>query len=100
MHQPDDEEMKAETKFEIHNVSEVLVDLNLDKCLENSVFCKCARCVADIRAYALNQLAPRYVVTEQGEAMVRASALSSQIQADIITAIMSAVMQVGRTPRH
>ena len=87
-------------KFEIRNVSEDLVDMYLEECIKNSGMCTCARCRADVRAFALNNFPPRYVVTEFGDALTRALALSTQFQADIITAIMRGVLLVRDNPRH
>lgn len=86
--------------YEIKNVSEELVDMYLDSCIENSNMCGCARCRADVRAFALNNFPPHYVVTEFGEAMTKAMSLSVQFQADIITAIMKGVKIVSANPRH
>ncbi len=82
------------------NVSEDLVDLYLDDCIEKSGMCSCERCKADARALALNQLPAHYVVTTVGNAYIRANATSVQSQADIITAIMSGINVVRLSPKH
>lgn len=89
-----------DNKYEVKNVSEDLVDMFIDDCMENSDMCTCPRCRADVRAFALNSFPPRYVVTDFGDAMTRALALSNQFQADIITAIMKAILVVRDNPRH
>lgn len=87
--------------FIIKNVSEDLIDMELDRCISSiEGMCTCERCRADVKAFALNHFPPHYVVTDMGEALVRASMLSNQFEADIITAIMSAVMVVKSKPRH
>lgn len=90
--------MKEE--FELRNISEELVDMHLNTCIKSSNMCKCARCRADVRAFALNNFPPHYVVTDFGEAMTKTLSLSVQFQADIITAIMRGVKLVSEKPRH
>ena len=87
--------------FIIKNVAEDLVDMYLDGCIASvKEMCACSRCRADIKALALNRFPPQYVVTDIGEALVRASILSNQFEADVITAIMSAIIIVKNKPRH
>lgn len=82
------------------NVSEDLIDMFLDDCMKKSDVCTCERCRADVRALALNLFPPHYVVTEVGDALVRATSLSFQCQADIITAILEGIAIVSKSPRH
>ncbi|MDR0433706.1 MAG: late competence development ComFB family protein [Gracilibacteraceae bacterium] len=86
--------------FNVRNVSEDLVDFYLDECMVRHGACSCSRCIADIRAYALNQLPPRYVVTTAGSAFARARAMSTQAKADIISAISTGINLVKKNPRH
>ena len=87
-------------KYEVRNVSEDIVDIYLDSCIKSADVCGCARCKADIKAYALNKFPPHYVVTELGDAITRTKTLSTQFQADIITAIMHGILLVKQNPRH
>ncbi len=82
------------------NLTEDLVEIHIKGCIERADMCKCERCLADVRAYALNQLPPHYVVTDLGDAYVRVNAMSVQSQADILTAIMSGIKMVMQNPRH
>ncbi len=87
-------------EFVLKNVSEDLVDMYLDRCIAASGMCNCPRCRTDVRAYALNNFPPKYVVTDMGDALVRASILSNQFRADIIIAIMKGINIVMQNPRH
>ncbi|MDR1603256.1 MAG: late competence development ComFB family protein [Gracilibacteraceae bacterium] len=87
-------------RYDVKNVSEDLVDVYLDECLSRHGACNCPRCVADIRAYALNQLPPRYVVSSAGNAFARARAMSVQAKADIISAITTGINIVKSNPHH
>jgi competence protein ComFB len=86
--------------FVSKNLSEELMELHLDGCIHSSNVCGCERCRADIRALTLNALPPHYVVTDLGDAYVRLEGMSTQSQADIITAIMKAINVVKKNPRH
>lgn len=89
----------SENKYQLHNVSEDLVDMFLEDCMKTVDMCRCERCRTDVRAYALNHFSPHYVVTDMGDALTRAMSLSNQFQADIITAIMQGIMIVKGNPR-
>ena len=80
------------------NLSEDLVDIFLEGCIKSAGICSCDRCRADIRALALNAMPPRYVVSELGDAYVRLDGMSAQSQADIVSAIMSAIKVVRDKP--
>ena len=86
--------------FIVKNVSEDLVDMYLEGCIKSFDMCSCARCYADVRAFALNNFPPHYVVTDLGEALVLANVMSTQFEADIITAITNAIVKVKSSPRH
>lgn len=87
-------------EFILKNVSEDLIEMYLDRCIEASEVCKCPRCKADIKAYALNNFQPKYVVTDKGDILVRVEMLSNQFRADVITAIISGIRVVMERPRH
>ena len=87
-------------KYEVRNVVEDIVEMALDECLEQSQICRCPKCRADVQAFALNEIPPRYVVSEIGDLLVRANALSNQNRADIVAAITKAIMAVEQNPRH
>jgi competence protein ComFB len=86
--------------FVSKNISEELVETQLESCIQSSGVCGCERCRADIRALTLNAMQPRYVVTNLGDAFVRLDAMSPQSQADIITIIMNAIAVVKQNPFH
>lgn len=89
-----------ETTFTVHNTTEDLVELYLDDCIRQAGACSCARCRADIKALALNELPTKYVATKVGNTYVRMNAMGTQSQADIITAIISAARVVREHPNH
>lgn len=62
--------------------------------------CSCEQCRADIAAIALNNLPPRYVVTQKGVTETRADLLAIQKYVDVIGAITKAIKLVKEHPRH
>jgi len=84
----------------VKNISEDLVDMYLDECIENSGVCGCDRCRADVKALALNNIPTHYAVSEMGKALQRARILCTQYQTDIIFAIMNAALIVKENPKH
>lgn len=87
-------------EFTVRNVSESLIEMLLDDCMANADMCTCPRCVADVKAYALNNFPPHYVVTDLGDLMMRTKTLSFQFRADIVTAISTGILVVKNNPRH
>lgn len=82
------------------NLMEELVDRLIDEYITEVGMCNCEQCHADARAYALNHLPPRYVVSTGGGIFVRVNALTDQSQADIATAVMKGIRVVMQNPRH
>ena len=54
----------------------------------------------DIAAKALNDLSPRYFVTEKGKVFTKIDTLKLQTEVDVITAVTKAAILVKRHPRH
>lgn len=72
----------------------------MDDVLKDVKVCKCEQCHKDIAAIALNQLPPKYIVSEKGELYSKISALRQQFEVDVITAVTMAAVLVKRNPRH
>jgi len=86
---------------ELQNYTEIMIDHLLGAVLKNySDICTCETCLMDIKAIALNNLPPRYVVTEKGELYKKAEELDTQIQVDVIGVITKAIEQVRKNKRH
>ncbi|EDS78641.1 late competence development ComFB family protein [Clostridium massiliodielmoense] len=87
---------------QLKNYSEEAVDKLLIKVLakyEN--ICKCEQCKRDIKAYALNYIAPKYITSEKGEIYARAlNEINKQETINIINAIMRAIEVVSKNPKH
>ncbi|MCY6483391.1 late competence development ComFB family protein [Clostridium aestuarii] len=88
--------------YSLKNYSEEIVDHLLNKILkEYNNICKCDKCKLDIKAYALNSIKPKYIVTEQGEIYTRAlHEINKQEVINITNAIMQAIEVVSNNPKH
>lgn len=87
--------------MEVKNYMELYVWDMLDRVLEKQEkVCKCEQCRYDIVALALNDLPPRYVVSEKGETYTRAKSLEQQFMIDVIAKITHAATVVAQHPRH
>jgi len=87
--------------MQIFNYSEILVLRVLDDVLrKDDTICSCDRCKLDIAAIALNNLKPRYTVSEKGELYTKMDEMEIQNIADIIKEITRAIEKVKKDPRH
>ncbi|MEQ6359053.1 late competence development ComFB family protein [Thermoanaerobacter thermohydrosulfuricus] len=84
----------------LKNYMEDAVDQMMDRVLKDLDVCKCDRCRMDIKALALNNLPPKYVVSEEGELYVKTNELVRQFEVDIIKAITMAAIKVNNNKRH
>lgn len=82
------------------NVMETLVEEKANKYIDLFGLCKCQRCVADVKAYALNHLSPKYVVMRTGEVIPRITLYENQFSAVVTAQILNACKIVMASPRH
>jgi len=83
------------------NYMEISVDHfmpNLLRAFPN--ICKCDLCLMDIKAIALNNLKPHYVVTEKGNLYTKLDEMKLQYETDILKALIDAIAIVSKNPRH
>lgn len=79
------------------NTMESVVLEKLDSVLARMQCCKCDRCKKDIVAMALNKLPPKYMVLVEGQPTPD---LSPQANAQVVTAMIQAILAVRAHPRH
>lgn len=84
----------------LKNYMEEIVFNLLKEVLDDINICTCEKCMLDIAAIALNDLPPKYIVTEKGELYTKVNALKQQFEVDVISAITKAAVLVKRKPRH
>lgn len=87
--------------MKLHSVMEDKVMDIANRLIKNEQeFCACPRCKFDVMALALNELPPKYVVSEKGELYGRANLMTNQSDADIIKEVTKAIKIVKTSPLH
>lgn len=89
----------------IKNYAEVAVEEMLDGLIREQIkkspgTCTCDRCREDMKALALNNIPPHYVVTEKGTIIKQVSFDLIGGKAQVASAILSSIKTVGENPRH
>lgn len=79
------------------NTMENIVLEKLESVLSRFQCCKCDRCKKDIVAIALNKLSPKYKVLSEAQSV---SYIDPQTSAEVVTALIQAVLAVRSHPRH
>lgn len=93
-------QFKVDSNTTYVNVMETLVEEKANKYIDLFGLCKCPRCVADVKAYALNHLNPKYVVMRTGEVIPRITVYENQFSAVVTAQILNACKIVMSSPRH
>ena len=84
----------------LRNYMEDCVDSAIGTVLKDMDGCKCDRCICDIKAIALNNLPPKYIVTKKGQLYTKINSLQQQFDVDIISALTRAAVIVSKGPNH
>ena len=79
------------------NAMESIVLEKLESALARFQCCKCDRCKKDIVAMALNKLPPKYMVLLEGQPTPD---IDPQTNAQVVTAVIQAILAVRAHPRH
>lgn len=82
------------------NVMQVLVEEKAPKYVKMFGLCSCERCMEDVKAFALNHLPPKYVVTEPGDRIPRITVYDSKFSSDVVAQLLQACKVVHETPHH
>lgn len=82
------------------NVMELLAEQMYDSIASTLDCCACPRCRADIIAYALNQLPPKYVGLQEGEAYAKRFILQKEYRTRVMAALVRGAEIVRENPRH
>lgn len=87
--------------MKLKNLMEYEVHRTIENLLKNRTdICTCDKCKLDMEAIALNNLKPKYVVTEKGSILAKVDTLSYQYDADILMEVIKAINKVGENPHH
>lgn len=82
------------------NIMDELVDEKLDDLMRLSGMCRCTECRAAVKEKALNELPSLRVTCISEDVHARFAAMTTQAQADIITAILHGIEKVRKCPQH
>ncbi|NMA95371.1 MAG: late competence development ComFB family protein [Clostridiales bacterium] len=85
----------------LKNYMEDMVNNALPKILDqHEDMCRCAQCMADVKAMALNNLKPLYFASNKGGVYNKLKELEIQFSADIAREITKAIEIVSNNPYH
>lgn len=87
--------------MDLRNLMESEVKNAVNKLLkDNKDICNCDRCKLDIAAIALNNLKPRYVVTDEGGLYGKLDTMNYQFDVDLVKEVAKAIEIVSKNPHH
>lgn len=96
--EPKQEAQGADTAYV--NVIQALVEEKASKYIQLFGLCQCPRCEMDVKALALNNLPPKYVVMHQGEKIPRLTLYEGRYNTAVTAQLLRACKTVMETPRH
>ena len=79
---------------------QALVEDSAEKYMKMFNLCLCPRCKADVKALALNNLPPKYVVMEPGEFVPRMTLYERQYGGSVTAQILRACNIIATEPHH
>lgn len=85
---------------DVRNIMEDIVFEKMETIIDSLGCCTCDKCRADIAAYVLNHITPRYVASEKGELFSKVQELNQNNNTDILMKIVSAAEIIKESPRH
>ena len=91
---------KSMGNLQLRNYTEEAVRLFVDRWYKEANVCQCESCRLDTMALMLNNLTPKYVVTEKGALYAQLDDFEPQHRIDFMTAMTQAVQTVKEKPRH
>lgn len=85
----------------VHNVMEDLIRSEIDKNIDSLGICSCLKCRRDLLTLTLNNVKPKYVTTEKGNAIITAGRLASMDdRIHLLADIAHYAQLIGANPRH
>lgn len=93
-------EAKDADKTTCVNVMQVLVEESAERYIKMFGLCQCPRCITDVKALALNNLQPKYVVMNEREMVPRITVYEGKFSSAVTAQILRACAVVRDQPRH
>jgi len=84
----------------LRNYTEEAVKFYMDRWFDQADCCHCETCRLDVMALMLNNLKPKYVVTEKGALYAQLDDFDPQYKIDFMREMSQAAMTVKSGPRH
>jgi len=84
----------------LRNYTEEAVKFFMDRRYKEADVCQCETCRLDVMALMLNQLKPKYVVTDAGALYAQLDEFEPQNKVDFMTIMSQACEMVKKSPRH
>ena len=78
------------------NVAELAVKERIEEAMDKFKCCQCDHCVKDVLGLAVNNLPPKYIVRNELDQALEIR----RYDADVISALVNAVIKVKQNPRH
>jgi len=72
----------------------------LERWFKEADVCHCDHCLLDVMAIMLNELKPKYVVTDIGALWAQMDDFNPQYRTDFMTVMTQAAKIVNNSPRH
>lgn len=82
------------------NIMQALVEESVERYIHMFGLCSCPRCLEDVKAIALNNLVPKYVVTPAKERSPRVIIYNERYHAEVTAQILRACKTVMDNPLH
>jgi len=89
-----------EQQKQLRNFTESAVKLYMDRWYKEADVCQCEICRMDVMAIMLNNLKPKYVVTDTGALYAQLDDFDPQYKIDFMTVMSQAAQIVKNNPRH
>ena len=83
-----------------HNITQALVESKAEKYMKMVDMCRCPRCTADVKAKALCNLPPKYIVMHKSALTPMLSYYEGRFSAAVTAQIFAACQLVKENPRH
>ncbi len=90
----------AEDRIVFTNIMQTLVEKKVDRYIQMFGLCSCPKCVADVKAIALNNLVPKYIVTVPEEESPWVTIYEGRFSAEVTAQILHACKIVMENPLH
>ena len=84
----------------LRNFTEEAVKVYLDRWFVEADICHCDECRLDVTAIMLNNLKPKYIVTDTGALYAQLDDFDPQYKIDFMTVMSQAAQIVKNSPRH